>query len=362
MEGRTMENKNKRERCIERGQLEVVRDLEILRALARVRFLTKWEIAENFFTDGCPVKERIGRLANRHLIRCHRRGVAASHGYSAWCLTTAGIKAVLDAFPNEQIPSGLDQRLQSQPLIDLEHREAISRVYFNLLRSESSEGFEHGSQDEVEEWVDRVRRADQLQWQSDGDVVIQLNKESGEVRLVPDATVTAPAKRVRLFIEFDRSNKGLSRIEEHLSRYAFFLRSGYTRRYADGFAPWVVFVVKSEGRRVGIARLAERLLGQAGHHARVLVANRDATPWLSEILFKDEDADWVQPAAPGGDLGQVVRAFVRSNHVFLREAAPMFEKIEGQIPEMLACWKRSLHALAECVPSSPDPGYRLPSE
>ncbi len=267
------------------------RELEILRTLARLHFMTAWEIAEVFFSQECTVKARLRRLASRGLIRRHALGVPASFRYSAWRLSATGIKAVLDEFPDEAIAADLDERLARKGLVHLEHRRSISRVYLDLLRGGAGELLEDSSTCTVAGWIDMLRkRAAQVRWQADGEVVIQFEDASGRVQLVPDATVVSPAKRVRLFIELDRSNKGLSRIEEHLGRYASFLRTEYSRHYRDCLTPWVVFVVKSEGRRQGIARLMERILGRAG---QCLVGDQDATPWLSSVLLRDEDAEWM---------------------------------------------------------------------
>jgi hypothetical protein len=327
-----------------RGDL-TSRELEILRTLARVHFMTTPEIKRGFFSDECGVQERVTRLARLGLICRHSKGVPSRVRYSAWRLTAAGISAALEAFPGEQIPRDLAERLHRKPLLHHEHREALTSLYLDLICG-AGEYLENPFDSSVEIWMNCLRhRAEQLTWHCDAEVVIDFRQGWDRARIVPDATVTSPAKRTRLFIELDRSNKGLKRVAEDLGRYASFLRSDYGRQYRDGFTPWVVYVVLSEGRREGVLRLTERLIGGAGHRSRVLVLDRDAKPCLACFLLRDEDGiDW-QALADEACLRDTAAAFARGCRKLLRDRK-FVDALRMQSPTMFRRWERSVRDLA----------------
>ena len=96
---------------------------------------------------------------------------------------------------------------------------------------------------------------------------------TARVALRPDALLTFPRRRRRLFLEAETGSQGVYAANPHrtgavlrkVERYAaFFLgRSGgtgrtwYERAFPDGFAPRLVFLVHSEGRRTRVQRALE---------------------------------------------------------------------------------------------------------
>ena len=71
---------------------------------------------------------RLKKLADLNLIKRHVAGIAGRFNYCAWRLTACGVSKVRDEFPLESIPRGREERLQSQSLVDMEHREANPRA------------------------------------------------------------------------------------------------------------------------------------------------------------------------------------------------------------------------------------------
>src|SRR5690242_6614760 len=112
------------------------RDFEILRTLLRCRFLTSREINGAFFP--CPKvgRRRLHKLSDRDYIKPHSKGLPPRSSYSAWRLTSKGLQAAERNFPDDPFPDGLIERLSDQSLYNLEHREAISRIYLKLVAPE----------------------------------------------------------------------------------------------------------------------------------------------------------------------------------------------------------------------------------
>src|SRR5262245_55023436 len=111
----------------------LLRDHEILRTLARLRFVTTAELIRAFFGAPQVGRRRLAKLRDRNLIRPHTKGLPPRVQYSAWRLTAPGIDAVREAFPSEILPEGLDEQLTWTSLYNIEHREAVSDVYFRFL-------------------------------------------------------------------------------------------------------------------------------------------------------------------------------------------------------------------------------------
>src|SRR5262249_25112417 len=140
---------------------------------------------------------------------------------------------------------------------------------------------EECSADELRQWIAATKsRAEQFAWLPDGDLVLEFRDRMEDCRLVPDATITALRRPLRVFVELDRSRKSLSRIEANLQRYATFFRRLYTEHYPDQKVPWLVYVVRSELRGENIRTRSGRLLGRSCNW-KVLVSERDAVPWLA---------------------------------------------------------------------------------
>jgi hypothetical protein len=197
-----------------------LRDQEVLRTLCRVQFLTTREIGGAFFASARVARRRLHKLSEWDYIKPHTKGIPPRSCYSAWRLTTRGVEAVETAFPNERIPDGLVERLSEQSLYNLEHREAIARIYLDLITKgypSEAEGTPHAT---CRKRAAELRaRAELIEWRPDGDVTLAYVIGKKRHQVIPDATVVSRQRKVRIFIEVDRSTKALSRIKENLKTY-----------------------------------------------------------------------------------------------------------------------------------------------
>ena len=337
---------------MDRMQLET-RDHEILRTLARLRFLSSAEIIATFFSSTQAGFRRIKRLKDLNLVKRHTLGVPPRSNYGAWRLTGAGIAVIHRALPNELLLEGLEERVARQSLFDPEHREALSRLYLELVSGGREEALDRASNDGVRKWTARVRgRADQIEWQADGDVVLAYRELTTDYRVVPDATATAIRQPVRLFLELDRSTKTLGRIQENLERYASYLSAPYAQVFSDRKRPWVVYVVRSEARRGNIEKLARRVLGNT-YAWKVLVMDVDAVPWLAHALFGEERGERpsetleapAEPVRPPTPLRLATNEFLMVTNDLLKDASALFDEMAQMQPELVSKWKRALGAL-----------------
>jgi hypothetical protein len=259
------------------------RDWEILRTICRLRYVTTQEIIATFFSTPSVGRRRLRRLSGLDLITPHRKGVPAVLPYYAWRLTSRGLDAVAAGFPDEPIPDGLAERLADASLHNLDHRAALTRLYLGLLAAATDRTAAEPDLAAVRAAVDALRaRGNQFWWQPDGDVVLRCKKLGEDVQIVPDATVCGRHRSVRIFVELDRSTRGLTRIAENLDRYAWVLGHAYKDIFPDGRSALLLYVVRSEGRRAGIAELAGRVIGTASPWA--VLPEKAAVRWLEEAV------------------------------------------------------------------------------
>ena len=256
-----------------------IRDLEILRTLLRVRYLTSRQLNGAFFSCPRVGRRRIQHLSERDLMRPHAKGLPPELRYSAWRLTARGLDAVVHDFPDEPVPDGFLDRVTSGSLHNAQHREALADLYLGATVPS------HASLAERDvgahrRWATELRtRASSITWQPDGDVVLSADNDGQRTDVVPDAVVRLPGRGWRVFVELDRSTKDLGRILEGLRRYQTVLRAVDLR----GDAPCILFVVRSAARKANIEHLAhgtdlERL------PVVVLVA-AEAVEWLREEVM-----------------------------------------------------------------------------
>jgi hypothetical protein len=320
------------------------RDLEILRTLARLYFVTSAELNAAFFTNERPGFRRLSHLAGLDLIRRHTRGLPPRSTYCAWRITGRGIEALGGDFPEELVPEGLETRLAAQSLADLEHREATTRVYLDLIGGPSGDRVDEASRGAVQRWIATVRhRASQLEWQADGAVVFEFRDHGENFRLVPDATATSTTKPIRLFVEVDRSNKGLHRIEENIKRYARLVRRHYAEFYEDDKVPWIVYLAQTRARREGVARLAANHLG--GCEWQVLPVSRVASDWLAARLLDEQRGRFQPEPEPLDVFRSAAIELLKSTSDLLKRDPAAVEALADGDPELLMRWKKDLRAL-----------------
>ena len=326
-----------------------LRDVEILRTMARLHFVTSAEINAVFFSSEYAGYRRLRKLSQMNLIRRHTNGAPPRSNYCAWRLTGAGIDMVIRAYPEDLVRDGLEERLSRQSLAAFEHREAVSRLYLDLIRGPDDED-RGSSRRDVSKWAAAVRaRADQFQWQGDGDVVVEMRHFSERYWIVPDAT--ASTATVRLFIELDRSTKSLKRIEENLKRYAGLLAGDYGKVFPDRKPAWLVYVVRSHARAASITKLArEKQSITQPFQMKVLLIGQGACAWLASMLLGQERNNQVEDKQSAHvALLRDASAFLTCTNTLLEIEAEIFEKLRERCPNVMNEWRRTLGALYQRV-------------
>jgi hypothetical protein len=167
------------------------RDLEILRTIGRLRYVTTQDIVATFFATAHLGRRRLRHLSGLDLIATHRKGVPVRLPLYAWRLTARGLDAVSEAFPDELFPDGLAEHLADGNLHNLDHRDALSRLYLALLAGGTGPMPDDGDIASVQAVVDGLRaRGTQFWWQPDGDVVLGFQRLGADAQIVPDATLS----------------------------------------------------------------------------------------------------------------------------------------------------------------------------
>lgn len=314
------------------------RDVEILRSLARLHYLSAAQINGAFFPSAKVGWRRIAELGGRNYIR--RQLISrAGRSQSVYRLTPHGVSAVFDEFPDEPHLDGLEAKLEAGPPPDVYHAEAVAELYLQLVRGD--ERPEDGGVEALRLWMAEVRdRANRLHWRADGAVTLDFRVGGGERRIVPDATVAAPTAGVRIFVEIDRSNKPLGRLEDNLQRYATYCRTHYAKDFTDGLTPIVAYVLKSDARRHNVAALMKRWLASDIRWV-ALVSGLDAVPWFARELFAEERA-----VPLGGTLATTpASAPPSANDVvasrFLRSTSELLAALEKQEPSLFQFLRKS---------------------
>lgn len=258
------------------------RDLEVLRTLLRLRYAMTSELQTALFPSDRVARRRLQHLQALGLVVAHTRGFPKEVAIRAWRLTEAGIRTVSVCFPEEPLPPGLGENLARGSLLNLEHRQGLNRIYLRLLVGDRALPREGIDRSVASAFATRLReRAAQFSWEPDGAVVLDFQDAGGKHELVPDGVVTARHLPVRVFLELDRSSRGLSRLKSTFQRYEHFSRYFYAQRYTDGRTPVLLFLVPSEGRKVSFTELATTYL----HSVRWAVeVEAEGARWLATTV------------------------------------------------------------------------------
>jgi hypothetical protein len=259
------------------------RDLEVLRTLVRLRYVTTVELQTAFFPSDRVARRRLRHLEVLGLISTHSRGVPQELSYGAWRLTEAGLRTLAACFPEEPQPPGLGENLGRGSLLHLEHRGGLNRLYLQLLLGDRTLPREGIDRRVASAFATRLRdRASQFAWEPDGSVVLDFEDAGGKHQLLPDSVVTARHVPVRVFLELDRSSRGLSRLKNTFQRYAHFTRYFYAKRYTDLRTPVVLFLVPSEGRKESFVELATTHLSSVRWAVEV---EAEGAQWLARTVL-----------------------------------------------------------------------------
>ncbi len=318
-----------------------LRDLEILRALLRVRYLTTRQINAFFFS--CPRigRRRIQRLSELDLIRPHTKGMPEALHYSAWRLTSRGVDEVARAFPDEPVRDGLVDRVASGSLHHALHREALAELYLHLVVPQLASTAERDLGAHRRWGAELRRRASAISWQPDGDVVLTTSFLGQRVDVVPDAVVRAVGTSRRVFVELDRSTKDLGRIRDCLERYVRVLGDADD----SGASASVLFVVRSYGRRAGIQAMARDF----GALHLVVHCEKDGVEWLRKELLSI--APEPQPASRDDKLRAVTIHAYNWMHRLqkLMRTNGMRQTLVSEHPDLMKDGDEKLQALLQLL-------------
>lgn len=276
------------------------RDLEILRAVHRYRYLRTGQVKRLLFPESTTLqsaRRRLRKLAHpgwRYLIRIGRAGQAgATAPEAAFCLATAGAD-LLGSCGDELIPYPRG-RSGGGPLY-LEHALALSEFRLALelgLRADPDlrlHRFVH-----EEELKTHLRRG----LSKDAYKLFHLfrHPRSGQEYVVhPDALIvlaageTAAARRL-FFLEIDRGSEALRLVADKVTGYRLLKESGAFRKFGD-FADFLVLLVTNSERRADNLRKAfTDVPGEAdvwiAHEAAI---GKDTV--LMEAVWRDHEGKW----------------------------------------------------------------------
>ncbi len=254
------------------------RDKEILRTLLRVQLANTASLQQVFFPSLRVAQRRLQVLRGRGLVRNHAKGLPGGYGArgsSYWRLTPGGLEAVVECFPDEPIPDNAVDRAAQGSLRFFEHRNQVADLYLALIA------------DRHQDAAEMSRRASSFGWAGEHGVVLDYDKLGGSGRIVPDATITSPAK-VRVFLELDRSTESRKRCERAVKAYSSYVRQGhYAQDFADELTPYLLYATKSNARRKSL-HSAFGPIATASLEV-VVLALPDAIQWVRRGLYGDDD-------------------------------------------------------------------------
>jgi hypothetical protein len=313
------------------------RDLEVLRTLCRLRYVTGRELRAAFFASDDPGRKRLKLLSGRMVIAPHARGLPPGVNYRAWRLTGRGLDLVSRQWPWEPAPDGFVERTAKGSLYNLHHREAVNAVYLDYLRGSTPPGAPP-DQDALTE------RANAVLWYPDGDCILRFSQASQTIEIVPDAVIAARKLRARVFVEVDRSSKTLSRIRENLERYADYLRLQYRADFRDERTPHVLYVVRSMSRRANVAALFQQIFASR-FRWQVLLQGK-TTDFLERTVIGERTATSVDPRRPARGFAEETLRWTNDLLGRLRDRG-VLETLDREDPAFFDDGSRVLHGLHE---------------
>jgi hypothetical protein len=266
------------------------RDKEVLRTLARLRYLRTAQLVGTLFSCDEVARRRMRHLAGLNLVRTHTRGLPPGCGYHAWRLSGEGVVAVQRSFPEETVPDGLSERLGGGSLANPHHREALIRIYLALIAGERP-AVAPGDNESARALARAFRaRANAFSWAADGDVTLRYvttkKNAAGEARaeewVIPDATVLPAERQVRLFVELDRSTHKRAQVRDSLRRYRRYFKEAYAGTFPDGRTPYVLLIAPSAARQRSLAAIGLEVFGS--HDQCGAVVETEAVARLADLI------------------------------------------------------------------------------
>jgi hypothetical protein len=278
------------------------RDLEILRALLRLRYLSTRQINAAFFVNQRISRRRLQKLSEAGYIRLHRKGLPKTALTGAWRLMNRGLQAVGDAFREEWIPDHLVDRVAEGSLLRLHERDATSQIYLDLVVPDPPLFPEGRKVMQCRLWAKEIRsHAGAITWRPKHDVVLEYEFRGKHRQLIPDVTITCPARKARVFLVLDRPAKRRAWAGKVFERYNEFIgiRGPVDRGFSDGHTPCFLFVAYSWDRAEAIRAILDNV--RLKQMRPYVVLYKQAARWLEGTLLDGEQPLYLEE---GGMIGR----------------------------------------------------------
>jgi hypothetical protein len=258
------------------------RDLEILRTIARLRYVTTPELQRAFFSHDRVARRRMQILAEMGLVHLHTKGLPPRTQWGAWRITRRGLGRVLDHFPEEVLRDNLPERAAEGSLLDLHEHAPGNQLYLDLIAPRPPTHFVGSRVMFCRWWFHQVnRRASAICWRRMGSLWLR----SSSTKVVPDATLVAPARKLRVFIYFDEPRARRSWAASLFSKHNEFVPyyGPADHLFGDGCAPYFLFLTRNVPRAHAIDRQLRSNPFQK--MPGTVVMHHDAARWLGEWIF-----------------------------------------------------------------------------
>lgn len=298
------------------------RDLHLLAVLAEARCLSTEQVRRLFFrgSDASLLGRRLRKLSGsaRALVK-RVEWYDRSGAKTAWALTPAGY-----AEAEALIEQELDVPRDDIGAEYLDHHVLLSELYVGLLAADVDAQLARVGRTAKRQELGRVfarARHPDFRWVVVGDRELPWKQAVGaklEARLLrPDAFLELPGQRRRVFVESEMGTHTIAAASASktgattakMERYEAFCslvsgpskRSWYAERFADGWKPEVLFLVRSKVREGSVQRAVD---AWRRAHAHAVCGFRVATveTALAELLPVLGKAAPAVPAAKGGSL------------------------------------------------------------
>jgi hypothetical protein len=266
------------------------RDLEILRTLVRLRYLTTRQLTKAFFSHERLGRRRLQRLSRDGFLCFHTKGIPEYRHNGAWRITQKGLEEVADAFPEEHILENLVDRVRYGSLRDLHERILLAAIYFELTVWHARRVWNASHVMEVRLWARALaKRAAEFSWRPKADVILKYASLGKRGQVVPDATIASHAACRRFFVMLDprrRPAKWVTEPYDGLARLRGF-DGPADLGFGDGYAPTFVIIA-------GRHRRMRTLKRELDNHHRcpmpfAVMHHESAGAWLRNAMVRSEE-------------------------------------------------------------------------
>src|SRR5438132_4179180 len=310
------------------------RDRELVGHLGLVRYLRTNQIAEMMFRGRAQsvLSARLGELADRHgncraLVK--RLWFVNSEGrrVQVWALTPSGY-----ALAEEVLGRRLKVPRHDVASQYLEHATGVNELYVALAKRPDAPRRADRNSRRGKPAYDFARVPTAFRWVPSEDLELPFEEyvreedRSRDRRLQPDALLEDPVRKRRYLIEYETGSATVRNAQHKtatltkLARYSHFIlgfadahgkATYYSKHFADGFTPVVLFIARTAARRETIA---EAVAGWAGgelnprFQVRSLTVEQACAEFRALILGEKQtvpaQATTTAPAAPPSRASQ----------------------------------------------------------